>query len=428
MVGTPTDLPDWTRGYLLIGQDADGDPVVLLVDSDGQLQVLLRGEDADGDPQTVQVDSDGQLYTVLRGADDVDVSVDADGFLTVVLKGITAGAALKTLLVDDDGRAIMVPRGESGAYMLVDEDGYLTTVLKGATSGAALKTLLVDDDGRAIMVPRGESGAYMLVDEDGYLTAVLKGQSGGALTTITVDSNGRIQAYLVDAEDQWGKTIVTGNAGQAAKQGSLQNWDYRGQPYYQTTFDKGAAPWLKYPEGAGSAITIDPTMWLSGGYSLKMVAGSDGDHKAYVDALIQRPPSGRTGCEIVWSKDGTTAYVTIELRLYTGGRVYSARLRYSNVNDRMEYYTSGGAWAAYGNPYFMSIKESFNRMKLVVDVEAHNYSRLMWAQTEQSMAGVPIRDIGGGYLNAMYVRIEHEGRDGNNDVIYLDRVILTAGE
>jgi hypothetical protein len=466
------ELPDWLRGTLLLGQTAGGAIVPVLIDASGQINILVRGVDAGGTVRTVRVDNVGQLYAILRGAGGNDVAVDgagnlaailkgidglgnlrtllvdasgqaimvprgnsgnyllvdASGFMTTVLKGLGADAALHTVMTDNAGQIIMVPRGSTGNYLLVDASGFMTTVLKGLGADAALHTVMTDNAGQIIMVPRGNTGNYMAVDVNGYLTAVLKGAFGGALNTIAVDASGRIEAFLIDSEDQWGMTVRTGNAGAAAKMGSMQNWDYRGQVYYQTAFENGAKPWLKYPAGTGSEIVIDPSMWLSGGYALKMTAGSDGTHNAYIEALIQRPPTGYTGCEIVWSKAGTTGYVLLELRLYIGGVIYWARLRYSNVDNRMEYWTSMGAWAFWGNPYFVSSQESFNRMKLVVDVVNHNYVRAMWGQTQQDMAGVPLYTPGGGFLNAMYVHIENTGRNASNDVVYLDRVILTAGE
>jgi len=422
------ELSDWTRGVLLLGQTGAGVYVPVLIDADGNINILLRGVDALGVVRTARVDNLGQLYAVLRGAGGIDVYVDAYGNLSALVNGETETGDMRTLRTDIDGRLIMVPRGASGNYMLVDASGFLTTILKGVDGGGALRTLLVDASGQAIMVPRGASGNYLDVDASGFLTAVLKGIRDGTLTTIGVDANGRIESFLVDAEDSWGKTVVTGNAGLAAKLGDLQNWDYRGQVYYQTDWSAGVAPWLKYPYGAGAAIEIDPTMCLSGGYSLKLTAGSNSTYNAYVTALIQRPPSGRVGCEIVWSVESTTGYMMIELQLYIAGVVYLARLRHSYVNNRIEYYTSAGAWAYYTNPYFLSQKEAFNRLKLVVDVTNKQYVRCLYGQIEQSMAGLGLYAAGTGFLNAMYVRLENTGRSGYNDIVYLDRVILTSGE
>lgn len=54
------DLPDFTRAYLLLGQDASGNPVPVLVDGDGQFVCLLQGQIA-GVKTTISVDADGRL-------------------------------------------------------------------------------------------------------------------------------------------------------------------------------------------------------------------------------------------------------------------------------------------------------------------------------------------------------------------------------
>lgn len=54
------DLPDWTRAFLLIGQNEAGDPVPVLVTDDGNLYAVLQGQGATG-LQTIAVDENGRI-------------------------------------------------------------------------------------------------------------------------------------------------------------------------------------------------------------------------------------------------------------------------------------------------------------------------------------------------------------------------------
>jgi len=56
----PKDLPDWTKAYLLQGQNAAGDPVTILLTNTGQMAAILQGTGADG-LQTIAVDAAGRL-------------------------------------------------------------------------------------------------------------------------------------------------------------------------------------------------------------------------------------------------------------------------------------------------------------------------------------------------------------------------------
>lgn len=60
MVNPAGDFPDFTRGLLLLGVDASGNPVGVLVDSDGNLNAILKGQGATG-LQTIAVDADGRI-------------------------------------------------------------------------------------------------------------------------------------------------------------------------------------------------------------------------------------------------------------------------------------------------------------------------------------------------------------------------------
>jgi len=472
MVSSPGDLPDWTKGFLLIGRDGSGDPVVVLVDDNGQMQVLLRGADASGDPQTVKVDADGQLYTVLRGADGVDVAVDASGFLTAALKGIDGGSALRTILVDTSGRLVMVPygtttiagtatvtqtdsvretqgaNGETLITMAVDGAGRLIMVPYGTTTvagtatvtqddsvreiqgadGATLRTIVVDANGQMVMVPRGQSGYYMAVDADGYLTAVLKGNEGGTLTTIKVDTEGRLESYGLDSEDQWGQVLRVGNAELAARLGSVVGWDRRGSVAWQTDFGLGLGSGLKYPTGTGSSITLVPDYWLTGGYSVKLVGGSDGNHKAYIDFLVEASPSLDLGLEITFSYPAVAEFIKAELRVYTAGRVYIAAVRHNLSTNYVQYLNSSGSWTNIANPTYLTGAEMFHRLKVVADFANLLYKRVLYAGTEVDLSAQGVYNSASGYSAAMYVEVELNSRSGYNDVAYLDSIVLTTGE
>jgi len=60
MVNPAIDWPDFTKALLLVGVDASGDPVGVLVDSDGNLNAILKGQGATG-LQTIAVDDNGRI-------------------------------------------------------------------------------------------------------------------------------------------------------------------------------------------------------------------------------------------------------------------------------------------------------------------------------------------------------------------------------
>jgi hypothetical protein len=96
------ELPDWTQGIVLIGNDG-GTLRLVAVDPNGFIGGLLKGEDPSGNAKTLAVDASGQIISILKGASGNEVTVDANGFLATLIKGNDDGT-LRTVKVDPAGR------------------------------------------------------------------------------------------------------------------------------------------------------------------------------------------------------------------------------------------------------------------------------------------------------------------------------------
>jgi len=64
------EVPDWYRTVALVGQDATGTPVVVLLDSTGAIISIMKGEYA-GTLKNVQVDSQGRMIMIPTDPADV---------------------------------------------------------------------------------------------------------------------------------------------------------------------------------------------------------------------------------------------------------------------------------------------------------------------------------------------------------------------
>ena len=277
----------------------------------------------------------------------------------------------------------------------------------------------VDGDGNQVGV---------LLDSDGNLNCILKGQGTEGLETIAVDSEGRIEVFILDSESQWGDVLRVGNAEMAARLGSPRAWDWRGQTLHFNDFSRGMGNVLKYPSGAGSAVTVDPTYWITGGYSVKLVAGSDSDHYARVDFLIEHPPSLRMGLEASFSYEAQLDDFKIEMRRYLDNKIYWAAVRFNRSTSRVQYLDSDGNWQDIANPFFLSGEEQFHRLKVVADFSTFKYVRVLYADAEYDASDIDLYQWGAGYLSTVYCEIRMTGRSGNNDVAYLDSYVVTVGE
>jgi hypothetical protein len=103
------ELPDFTRGFALYGNDGSG-YIPVMVDTNGNILAVLKGWDGAA-LQTLLVDSDGNLNVKIKGTDGSDLKTlktDTDGNLLSLMKASFSGT-LKTVACDTDGRIIMIP-------------------------------------------------------------------------------------------------------------------------------------------------------------------------------------------------------------------------------------------------------------------------------------------------------------------------------
>lgn len=321
--------------------------------------------------------------------------------------------------VDGDGYQVAV---------LLDESGQMYTVLRGVDALGNPQSVKVDVDGQLYTVLQGASGVAVGVDANGFLTTVLKGIRDGTLTTISVDGAGRIEAFVVDSESQWGDVLKVGNADLAARLGSLQTWDWRGSTLFSTNFDKGNGFLIENPVGTGSLVAIDPTYWVTGGYSLKMLGGSDGSRTTYVAGTIGHPPSARIGFQVAYSIIGDPETITLEVKRWKSGKTYYARLRHNQDNYDLEYQNSGGAYVKLRDAFTPTEDNAFSYFKVVCDMDMLTYTRALYSGYEDDLTAQSLLQSGTGYYDAIVFTLTVVSRSGQNDGIYLDHILITANE
>lgn len=334
------EFPDWTRAVVLVGSDALGNPIAVLVDATGNINVLLRGLDATSALRTVKVDSLGQLYAVLRGAGGVDVAVDAAG----------------------------------------------------------------------------------------QLTAILKGWYGGAYHTIAVDADGRLEAFVLDGEDQWGKVLRIGNSELAARLGSLKVYDWRGSVLWQTDFSRGIHSAGITESGAGADVSISPDYWRTGGYSLKLVGGSDSLRIAAVGFNGGAPPAARIGFEAHYSVAGVPESFQIEMTMDVGTVFYTSFVRFLCATGDLQLWGDDLAWHTFASVELPGDVGSFYPLKYVVNFATGAYVRALHNRVEYDLSAYQCQASAATGTRLLGCGVRCNSRAGQNDTIYVDRYLVTVSE
>jgi len=298
-------------------------------------RAIMMGQFA-GEPVIIAVDPDGNMIALAYGSDGVD---------------------LHNLAVDGDGQLIMVPRGESGNYMDVDPDGYLSSVMKGL-DGATLRTVAVDGDGNII--------------------GVLKGQYDSTLKTITVDDQGRLLAVLTDPEDTFGNANFMGAAELAARLGSVDTYERRGQVLFLDSFDQGVGKWVQNSAGTGADLKPYINNARTGSVCAEVTTGSAGFLNSAIVHYFSPSSLKAIGFEMSFTKSASHTYIDLQIQIYDGSYVHNAQVRYDVAAATLSYKDSDGAWQSFASSVFLySSSALFHSAKLVIDPETSKYVRFL---------------------------------------------------
>lgn len=281
----------------------------------------------------------------------------------------------------------------------------------------------------AMMGTDGTDYLPVLLGADGSMYAVLQGEHEGTLKTVKLDDEGRMSAFVIDSVDAWNRMLTIGNAELAARMGSPVVYDRRGHVMFMETFEHGRAAWEDGLGGAGAAVALSPTSVARGGYSLKLTTDAGGDHYAGISFCCGLLPVGRMGVAVSFAP--VQAFGTFELHLTveTVAEYWSGKVRFDYASNVLDVYTSSEIWEEVGAAEIATIgSRTYNIMKMVINIDTGYFERVMLNEYEYSttdkalMAGDPV----GGRWAQVVVRLG--GRNDENDICYVDNVVLTTAE
>lgn len=313
--------------------------------------------------------------------------------------------------------------------VLLDSTGAIMAVMKGEEDGT-LRNIKVDSAGRMIAVIRDPtSDNYIAIDSDGFITAVLKGIFSGTLKTIKVDTDGRMEMIPVDPADIWGNAISMGNAELAASLGFPHRYDRRGNIVFVESFENGVSHWALSGGGTGAAFELSSTFALYGGLALKLTGGSDGSKMSTAVLDPSHPVLGKIGLELVFTVQSVLEFFEVRINLYDGTNLHQGRIRSDQVNSKIQYYSSAGAWVDLIDPLALRTgPPAYHHLKLVVDLSADKYVRCLVDDNEEDMSAIDLYAPADASAARFYMEIFGYSVAGNNGVTYVDGVIVTQSE
>jgi len=215
----------------------------------------------------------------------------------------------------------------------------------------------------------------------------------------------------------------------AARLGSIDTFDRRGDVVWLSGFEDGLAEFIPVRTGAGSDRNISTTTACKGAYSLKLTIGSNAEDMSGVEKWVPYPALSGFGGEVSFTWNTGLDRLEIWLILYDGtNRTYFA-VNLSQTNGKIYYRNSAGGWTEIDSlPAWATATDLFHVAKLAIDLSTGKYMRLTLDNTGYSLAGISAEAPLSAVQPNLLFSVRAYGPGVTTPTIYVDDMIITQNE
>jgi len=215
----------------------------------------------------------------------------------------------------------------------------------------------------------------------------------------------------------------------AVRLGSVVSYHRSGTVIFADGMEHGTAPYYEQISGTGSAILPVTSPTFQGGLSLKCTAGSDANETSGILKRMQPVILGRVGLEGTWSFDTVCEAFKLQIQHNTGAVKRTYGIKIDPVNDIIKYRNENNVWTTVQS-YVTTTgdKYLFHVAKLVVDLVTGEYCTLYLDQSTIDLSGLLPRYGVDVTMARLEFGLEINSRTGENDIGYIDNMIITTDE
>lgn len=229
----------------------------------------------------------------------------------------------------------------------------------------------------------------------------------------------------------WGKVVTIGNAELAARLGSIVTFDRRGDVIWMDNFEAVFLNWEHAAVGTGAEIVLSAaSRALNGSQSCKMTTADASGSLAAIFKKLRYPVKGKLGFELSFTHSSDISDHVAEIWLYDGSYIHKAGIVYNTGFNALYYHNSAGVATKIADITGMESDDwLFNKLKFVVDFYAEKYMRVIFNETEYSLADIAYQKVvDTTTMPHLYSQFYIRSDVDDNVTVYVDDVIITQNE
>jgi len=216
----------------------------------------------------------------------------------------------------------------------------------------------------------------------------------------------------------------------AARLGSPDTFDRRGNVLWYDDFEGGVEKWTYVTDGVGGGLEWSAESSKTGRFSAKLKTPPNDASYGQMRCRIAYPQTSRVGLEIAFSiPDGLAlTYVWLTLHIRTSAWLHSAQLKYDVPTDTLAW-REGALWTDLSPVVKLArAAELFHVIKVVADMEKKEYVRAVLDNNEWDLTGETT--AGHASPDAAEIRGYVQIRPSTDDEMYIlvDNAIITHNE
>ena len=238
---------------------------------------------------------------------------------------------------------------------------------------------------------------------------------------------------LQGATNIFGDRTYIDNSEIAARLGSINTYERRGNIIMQDNFEAPTFKWEATLSGVGAAVIRSIASSFCENYSMKVITGDGSGDTTYATRKLHIPPLGIFGAEYSFTVGDKIARISNILRAYLGEfeDYYQMQCAFYPQTHCLNIYTGAGAWTNLTSTLYLREDDMlYHTWKLVGDFSTGYYKRLYLNDTEYDISDYQMYTISAsGQIPSLYEIIEVMNyTTASNHYCYFDNVIITQNE